>query len=66
MFELTDKKALITGGGRGLGRAIALVFADAGADVTVASRTREQLDEVAEAIRAKGCRAFAVELHTQS
>ncbi len=61
MSQLNNKIALVTGGGRGLGRAIALAFADAGADVAVASRTREQLDNVAEAIRAKNRRAFAVE-----
>ncbi|CAG0961529.1 glucose 1-dehydrogenase [Anaerolineae bacterium] len=61
MFSLDNKIALVTGGGRGLGRAIALAFADAGADVAIASRSRDQLDEVANAIRAKGRRAFAVE-----
>ncbi len=61
MFSLDNKIALVTGGGRGLGRAIALAFAEAGADVAVASRSREQLDEVANEIRAKGRRAFVVE-----
>ena len=61
MFRLDDKIALITGGGRGLGRAIARAFAEAGADVAVASRTLEQLNEVAEQIRAQGRRALAVE-----
>jgi len=62
MSQLSGKFALVTGGGRGLGRAIALAFADAGADVAVASRTREQLDEVVLDIRARNRRGIAVEV----
>jgi 2-deoxy-D-gluconate 3-dehydrogenase len=61
MSQLSGKRALVVGGGRGLGRAIALALADAGADVAVASRTREQLDKVAGEIRARNRRALAVE-----
>ena len=62
MSQLGNKIALITGGGRGLGRAIALAFADAGADVAVASRTREQLDEVVLDIRGRNRRGLAIEV----
>ena len=59
-FRLDDKIAVITGGGRGLGAAIALAFAEVGADVLIASRTQSELDAVAEKIRATGRRAHAV------
>ena len=56
---LADKKAIITGGGRGIGRAIAEAFAEAGADVAVVGRTAETLDDTAAAIRAVGRTAAA-------
>ncbi|OBK27688.1 short-chain dehydrogenase [Mycobacterium asiaticum] len=59
-FRLDDKVAVITGAGRGLGAAIALAFAEAGADVVIASRTKSQLDEVAEQVRATGRQAHVI------
>ena len=44
MFSYADKKAVVTGAGRGIGRQIALDFARQGADVVLAARTREQID----------------------
>lgn len=62
-FDLSGKIALITGGSRGLGRAMALAFAARGADVVVASRKMEQCEHVAGEIERLGRRALAVATH---
>lgn len=63
LFSLEGKVALITGGSRGIGRAIALVFADAGADVAISARKLPDLEEVAKEIKAKGRKGLAVASH---
>jgi NAD(P)-dependent dehydrogenase (short-subunit alcohol dehydrogenase family) len=62
-IDLTGKVALVTGGSRGLGKAMCLGLADAGADVIVVSRRLENCEAVAEEIRSKGRRALAVSAH---
>jgi 7-alpha-hydroxysteroid dehydrogenase len=59
-FRLTDQVAIVTGAGVGIGRAIAVGFAEAGADVVVAARTRSDLDETVRLIEQTGRRGLAV------
>jgi NAD(P)-dependent dehydrogenase (short-subunit alcohol dehydrogenase family) len=56
-FRLDGKIALVTGAGRGIGRAVAVALADAGAELVLVSRTRSELDEVASEIKSGGGRA---------
>lgn len=64
-LSLEGKVALITGGSRGIGKAIALTFADAGADIVISSRKQPALDEVAAEIRGTGRRALALAAHNR-
>ena len=57
---LAGQVAIITGGGRGIGRAIAVAYAEAGANVCVTSRTASEIDKVAAEITEAGGRAFAI------
>ena len=64
LFDLGGRVAIVTGGGRGLGRTIALGLADHGADVAVVSRTIEQVERVAGEIRGMGRKALALPVDT--
>jgi NAD(P)-dependent dehydrogenase (short-subunit alcohol dehydrogenase family) len=64
LFDLTGKVAVVTGGSRGLGRAMAMAFAEHGADVVIASRKLEVCEAaVSEVTAATGRRALAVAYH---
>ena len=61
MTRLAGKSAVITGGGTGIGQAIALAFAREGAQVAVAGRRKERLDETLRLLQQSGCSALALE-----
>lgn len=66
LFSLEGKVAIITGGSRGLGREMALAFADHGADIVIASRKIENCEIVANEVRERGRQALAIGYHAAS
>lgn len=62
-LPLAGRTALITGGSRGIGQAIAELFAESGAEVIICSRKQQDLDAVAEGIRARGGKVHAIAAH---
>jgi len=63
LFDMTGKNVLITGGSRGLGRAMALAFAERGANLIIASRKLESCEAVAKEVEALGGKAMGIACH---
>ena len=59
-FKLTDHVAIVTGAGKGIGRGIALAFAEAGADVVCAARTKQEIESTAAEVEGRGRRGLPV------
>ena len=60
LFDLTGRKAFVTGASRGIGQAIAVALAQAGADLALVARGEEGLAETAERVTAHGRKAFVI------
>src|SRR6185437_13598467 len=65
LFDLRDRVAIVTGSGRGLGKAMAAGLADAGASVVVCARHADEVEEAAAAISAAGGSAFPTQVDTR-
>lgn len=59
-MKLRDKVAIITGSGRGIGKEVALAYAEEGANIAITARTKPEIDEVARIIQEMGRKAFPV------
>lgn len=59
-YDLKNKVAIVTGAGSGIGKSIAVTFAEAGADVAVAARAQEKLEKTAEEVRKSGRKALVI------
>jgi NAD(P)-dependent dehydrogenase (short-subunit alcohol dehydrogenase family) len=61
MQRLKDRVAIVTGGGRGIGKSVALAYAQEGADVVVVARSRDEIEQTGSEIEALGRRGLAVQ-----
>ena len=64
MFKLDNKTAIISGGSKGIGKAIALKYAEAGANVIICSRKKENLDTAVNEATSNGLNIRAIECNT--
>ena len=65
-YNLKNKTAIVTGAGKGLGRACAIALAEAGANLIIISRTKKDLDEVSKIIKRfkSKCKSYVCDLQT--
>ena len=59
-FNLKGKVAIVTGAGRGIGKTISLTLAEAGADIVVAARTKEEIEETCHEVKTLGRQSLAI------